>query len=54
MCGVSMSKVDSCNNNKTCLDLSVKQHHKHIQSNQDNKDENENNTPILFTQFIPK
>jgi len=33
----------------TYLHQSVKQHHKHIQSKKDKKEENENKTPILFT-----
>ncbi len=31
------------------LDISVKQHHKHIQSKKDKKEEKENKTQILFT-----
>lgn len=47
-----MSKVASSNNNKTILDLSVKQQHKHIQSNKDKKEDNKDtNTPIFFIQI---
>jgi hypothetical protein len=49
-----MSKVVVSNNNKINLDVSVTQHHKHIQNIKDKKEEKENNTPVLFTQLGPK